>query len=120
MNTPATPSATRYRPDKARRAERRIAMELVSLPTGSHGSPSGHLPSAWCGRRVPVLAPHSGPRTREAGRCPVSGAPVWVNGILTGVEAARVSPLDHGLLVGDGVFETLGVYDGVPFAWRRH
>ena len=50
----------------------------------------------------------------------MSGAPVWVNGILTGVEAARVSPLDHGLLVGDGVFETLGVYDGVPFAWRRH
>jgi branched-chain amino acid aminotransferase len=31
-----------------------------------------------------------------------------------------VSPLDHGLLVGDGVFETLRVYDGVPFAWRRH
>jgi branched-chain amino acid aminotransferase len=32
----------------------------------------------------------------------------------------RVSPLDHGLLVGDGVFETLRVYDGVPFAWTRH
>jgi branched-chain amino acid aminotransferase len=24
------------------------------------------------------------------------------------------------LLVGDGVFETLRVYDGIPFAWRRH
>lgn len=45
---------------------------------------------------------------------------MWVNGTLTAVEAARVSPLDHGLLVGDGVFETLGVYGGVPFAWRRH
>ena len=33
---------------------------------------------------------------------------------------ARVSPFDHGLLVGDGVFETLRVYDGRPFAWRRH
>jgi branched-chain amino acid aminotransferase len=31
-----------------------------------------------------------------------------------------VSPFDHGLLVGDGVFETLRVYDGSPFAWRRH
>ncbi len=31
-----------------------------------------------------------------------------------------MSPFDHGLLVGDGVFETLGVYGGVPFAWRRH
>ena len=30
---------------------------------------------------------------------------------------ARVSPFDHGLLVGDGVFETLRVYGGVPFAW---
>ena len=30
---------------------------------------------------------------------------------------ARISPFDHGLLVGDGVFETLRVYDGVPFAW---
>ena len=33
---------------------------------------------------------------------------------------ARISPFDHGLLVGDGVFETLRVYDGVPFAWTRH
>jgi branched-chain amino acid aminotransferase len=28
--------------------------------------------------------------------------------------------LDHGLVVGDGVFETLRVYGGVPFAWTRH
>jgi branched-chain amino acid aminotransferase len=45
---------------------------------------------------------------------------IWVNGVLDDVTALRVSPLDHGLLVGDGVFETLRVYDGVPFAWRRH
>ena len=30
---------------------------------------------------------------------------------------ARVSPFDHGLLVGDGVFETIRVYGGEPFAW---
>jgi branched-chain amino acid aminotransferase len=47
-------------------------------------------------------------------------ARVWVNGELTDVEDARVSPFDHGLLVGDGVFETLRVYDGRPFAWTRH
>jgi branched-chain amino acid aminotransferase len=35
-------------------------------------------------------------------------------------DQARLSPFDHGLLVGDGVFETLRVCDGVPFAWRRH
>jgi branched-chain amino acid aminotransferase len=45
---------------------------------------------------------------------------VWVDGQLTPVDDARVSPFDHGLLVGDGVFETLRVYEGRPFAWRRH
>jgi branched-chain amino acid aminotransferase len=45
---------------------------------------------------------------------------LWVDGVLDDVSRLRVSPLDHGMLVGDGVFETLRVYDGVPFAWRRH
>jgi branched-chain amino acid aminotransferase len=45
---------------------------------------------------------------------------IWLDGGLVPLEAARISPLDHGLTVGDGVFETLRVYDGVPFAWRRH
>jgi branched-chain amino acid aminotransferase len=45
---------------------------------------------------------------------------VWMNGALSELAAARVSPLDHGLVVGDGVFETLRVYGGVPFAWTRH
>ena len=45
---------------------------------------------------------------------------VWLDGALVAVEDARISPFDHGLLVGDGVFETLRVYGGVPFAWHRH
>ncbi len=45
---------------------------------------------------------------------------VWLNGTLVDAEQARLSPFDHGVLVGDGVFETLAVYRGVPFAWRRH
>lgn len=45
---------------------------------------------------------------------------VCVNGELGSADALRISPLDHGLLVGDGVFETLRVYGGVPFAWTRH
>jgi branched-chain amino acid aminotransferase len=44
----------------------------------------------------------------------------WVDGHLVRLEDARVSVLDHGLVVGDGVFETLRVYDAVPFAWTRH
>jgi branched-chain amino acid aminotransferase len=45
---------------------------------------------------------------------------VWVDGELRPEEEARISPFDHGLLTGDGVFETLRVYGGVPFAWTRH
>lgn len=45
---------------------------------------------------------------------------VWIDGVLCDESTARVSPFDHGLLTGDGVFETLKVYDGVPFAARRH
>jgi branched-chain amino acid aminotransferase len=45
---------------------------------------------------------------------------IWMNGELSELDDARVSPLDHGLVVGDGVFETLRVYGGTPFAWTRH
>lgn len=45
---------------------------------------------------------------------------VSVNGEIGDAETLRISPLDHGLLVGDGVFETMRVYRGVPFAWTRH
>ena len=44
----------------------------------------------------------------------------WVDGYLVPTAEAKVSVLDHGLVVGDGVFETLRVYRGVPFAWTRH
>src|SRR3954465_13668520 len=44
----------------------------------------------------------------------------WIDGELLPIADARVSVLDHGLVVGDGVFETLRVYRGVPFAWTRH
>ena len=45
---------------------------------------------------------------------------LWLDGQLVSAGEAGVSPFDHGLLVGDGVFETLRVYNGVPFAWTRH
>ena len=46
----------------------------------------------------------------------------WVSGEGGLVDAAHahVSVLDHGFTVADGVFETLKVIDGVPFALRRH
>lgn len=45
---------------------------------------------------------------------------VWVNGVISEPDAARISPFDHGFTVGDGVFETCKVSDGVPFALTRH
>ena len=45
---------------------------------------------------------------------------VWVNGELRPESNAGISPFDHGLLTGDGVFETLTTYGGVPFGWTRH
>lgn len=47
-------------------------------------------------------------------------AAAWVDGSLVAPDAATVSAFDHGLTVGDGVFETLRVYRGTPFALRRH
>ncbi|KQX89737.1 MULTISPECIES: aminotransferase class IV [Streptomyces] len=45
---------------------------------------------------------------------------IWVNGRLREADDARVSVLDHGLTVGDGVFETVKVSGGRPFALTRH
>lgn len=45
---------------------------------------------------------------------------IWLNGSLVDPAEARISPFDHGITVGDGVFETLRVYGGAPFAVRRH
>lgn len=45
---------------------------------------------------------------------------VWLNEALVPAGAATVSIFDHGLTVGDGVFETLKATEGVPFATRRH
>ncbi|MFF9071621.1 aminotransferase class IV [Streptomyces sp. NPDC014735] len=45
---------------------------------------------------------------------------MWVDGALRDADEARVSVLDHGLTVGDGVFETVRAVDGRPFALTRH
>jgi branched-chain amino acid aminotransferase len=45
---------------------------------------------------------------------------VWLDGSLVSPAEARVSAFDHGVTVGDGVFETLKVIGGRAFALRRH
>ena len=38
---------------------------------------------------------------------------VWISGALLPDSEARISVFDHGLMVGDGVFETIKVIGGV-------
>jgi branched-chain amino acid aminotransferase len=45
---------------------------------------------------------------------------IWVDGGLRDTEDATVSVFDHGLTVGDGVFETLKAVHGRAFATTRH
>lgn len=45
---------------------------------------------------------------------------VWVGGEVSDAARATVAAVDHGMTVGDGVFETCKVTDGVPFALTRH
>jgi branched-chain amino acid aminotransferase len=45
---------------------------------------------------------------------------VWVNGEQVSAAAPSIAALDHGVTVGDGVFETCKVVKGVPFALTRH
>jgi branched-subunit amino acid aminotransferase/4-amino-4-deoxychorismate lyase len=45
---------------------------------------------------------------------------VWLNGRIVRGEAAAVSVFDRGARDGGGLFETLRVYGGRPFAWERH
>ncbi len=46
--------------------------------------------------------------------------PVWINGEMRASGDARVSVFDHGILVGDGVFETVKAVRGQAFALTRH
>ncbi len=43
-----------------------------------------------------------------------------INGVITTPEEAKISVLDHGLLFGDSVYETLRTYGGKPFLFSRH
>jgi branched-chain amino acid aminotransferase len=45
---------------------------------------------------------------------------IWLDGGLQDIESARVSVFDHGLTVGDGIFETVKAVQGRPFALTRH
>ena len=45
---------------------------------------------------------------------------VSLNGHVVPESEARISPFDHGITVGDGVFETMRTFGGEVFSWTRH
>jgi branched-chain amino acid aminotransferase len=49
----------------------------------------------------------------------VKGA-VYVNGTITPADQAVIPVYDHGFVYGEGVYETLRTYNGVPFLYERH
>ncbi len=44
----------------------------------------------------------------------------WIDGRVLPTDEATIAVTDHGLTVGDGIFETMKVVDGTPFALTRH
>ena len=53
-------------------------------------------------------------------RAPVPQRALWINGRLCRGEQATLSLFDRGARDGEGLFETLRIYGGHPFAWPRH
>ncbi|HEX7388558.1 MAG TPA: aminotransferase class IV [Acidiphilium sp.] len=51
---------------------------------------------------------------------PPDDALVWLNGALVPARSARIDPSDRGLLLGDGLFETIRVATGQPCHVGRH
>ena len=45
---------------------------------------------------------------------------VYLNDKLVPAHEARISVFDHGFLYGDGIYETMRVYDGVVFMLKEH
>lgn len=45
---------------------------------------------------------------------------IWTDGRLVTPGEGVISAIDHGITVGDGVFETCAVFDGQAFALTRH
>ncbi len=50
----------------------------------------------------------------------MSNQTVYLNGEYLPLEEARVPVLDRGFIFGDGIYEVVPVYAGVPFRWRHH
>ena len=46
--------------------------------------------------------------------------PCYLNGEITSLKDAKISVLDRGFIFGDGIYEVLPSYGGVPFRFEQH
>jgi branched-chain amino acid aminotransferase len=77
--------------------------ELANPKSGANKESILHVFSSRAG----VFALHDGVR-------------IFLNGGFVSEEKAVVSIFDRGFLYGDGLFETIHVFNGKPFRWRQH
>lgn len=82
------------------------AVRRFAIPSGAHA------------RAALSAAAHDG--RFATGHREEAEVKIWVDGGLRDAGSAHVSVLDHGITVGDGVFETLKTVHGTPFALTRH
>ena len=45
---------------------------------------------------------------------------VYLNGEFMPLSEARIPVLDRGFIFGDGIYEVVPAYQGVPFRWSQH
>ena len=94
------------------------AGRLVALATGPPDQRAGRAPDGGTRERYGTRG--TGMSGHGMSGHGMSGTTVWLDGKVLPGEEARVSAVDHGITVGDGIFETCKVVDGVPFALGRH
>jgi branched-subunit amino acid aminotransferase/4-amino-4-deoxychorismate lyase len=45
---------------------------------------------------------------------------IYLNGQFISLSEAKIEPTDRGFLLSDGIFETMRIYQGKPFALKEH
>ncbi|MEO8858478.1 MAG: D-amino acid aminotransferase [Burkholderiaceae bacterium] len=50
----------------------------------------------------------------------IPSTPCYLNGAFTPLNEAKISVLDRGFIFGDGIYEVVPVYGGVPFRFAQH
>ena len=84
----------------------------------AHGSPPER--PTRVARAAPTPPPARALASRSTRPTPLPERTVWIDGRLVRGADATLSLFDRGARDGEGLFETVRVYDGCPGDWHRH